>query len=576
LEKIFEIIDLFCGGGGTTEGFKRALVDERSIARVIACINHDSFAIQSHAENHPDCIHFTEDIRKFNVDNLPKINPDNYSVLWASLECTNFSKAKGGKPRDADSRTLANDLIRYIKHIEPDYIMIENVREFMAWGDVDENGKPLKMDKGKKYLGWVNRIKKMGYEYDYRLLNCADFGAYQSRERYFGMFVKEGFPMAFPLPTHSKKGGDLFGTEKWKPVKEVLDLDDWGRSIFGRTNKKGDRKDLSENTLKRIYEGLKKFATREEFVIKYNSTYKTKDGLKYPNTVKDINEPCSTLSTQTRLGKVFLSKYYSGMPQHKNISVEGPAGTVKTKDNHAFVGCEFLSQRYSGEKRNLSTGRPTGSITTTDHHHLVSPEYLVSFNYKDKPMSTDKPAPTILTKDRLAKIVPVQFIDLQFSSGTRNQSVEKPAQGLTTVPKHKLMTAQYIFDKQYNNKAKNLEEPSRTIIATQGKKPMYFITPIAAVDENNNAVILIYEDDTPTTKLIKEFMAENGIIDIMMRMLNVNELKRIMGIGDDYILRGTVEKQKWMIGNMVHPIIPEKWAVALWHTLKDWEYSKAA
>ena len=53
-------------------------------------------------------------------------------VLWASLECTNFSKAKGGQPRDADSRTLAEHLFRYIEAIDPDYIQIENVEEFMS------------------------------------------------------------------------------------------------------------------------------------------------------------------------------------------------------------------------------------------------------------------------------------------------------------------------------------------------------------------------------------------------------------------------------------------------------------
>lgn len=68
-------------------------------------------------------------------------NPEALTVLWASLECTNFSKAKGGQPRDADSRTLAEHLFRYIEAIDPDYIQIENVEEFMSWGEVDENGK---------------------------------------------------------------------------------------------------------------------------------------------------------------------------------------------------------------------------------------------------------------------------------------------------------------------------------------------------------------------------------------------------------------------------------------------------
>ena len=50
---------------------------------------------------------------------------------------------------------------------------------------------------------------------------------------------------------------------------------------------------------------------------------------------------------------------------------------------------------------------------------------------------------------------------------------------------------------------------------------------------------------------IKEFMAMYGIVDIKMRMLNVPELKRIMGFGTDYTLVGTQTEQKKFIGNAV-------------------------
>ena len=83
-------------------------------------------------------------------------------VLWASLECTNFSRAKGGQPRDADSRTLAEHLFRYIEALTPDYIQIENVEEFMSWGDLDENGKPISRDKGRLYTNWVDNVKATG------------------------------------------------------------------------------------------------------------------------------------------------------------------------------------------------------------------------------------------------------------------------------------------------------------------------------------------------------------------------------------------------------------------------------
>ena len=102
-------IDLFCGAGGTSTGVEKATFHGDKCAKVIACVNHDANAIASHAANHPDALHFTEDIRTLELSPLVAhtervrlLNPDAYLVLWASLECTNFSKAKGGMPRDAD------------------------------------------------------------------------------------------------------------------------------------------------------------------------------------------------------------------------------------------------------------------------------------------------------------------------------------------------------------------------------------------------------------------------------------------------------------------------------------------
>lgn len=107
-------VDLFCGAGGTTTGVESARLGGIKCAHVVACVNHDRNAIQSHQANHPDTIHFTEDIRTLDLTRLvahlkrmKRKYPDALVVLWASLECTNFSKAKGGQPRDADSRTQA-------------------------------------------------------------------------------------------------------------------------------------------------------------------------------------------------------------------------------------------------------------------------------------------------------------------------------------------------------------------------------------------------------------------------------------------------------------------------------------
>ena len=79
----------------------------------------------------------------------------------------------------------------------------------------------------------------------------------------------------------------------------------------------------------------------------------------------------------------------------------------------------------------------------------------------------------------------------------------------------------------------------------------------------------VYENDSPMTVKIKEFMALYNIIDIKMRMLNVVELKRIQGFPDDYVLLGNQSDQKKFIGNAVHTSIPKAWCPALCRAIQS-------
>ena len=562
-------IDLFCGAGGTSTGVENARYADEQCAKVVACVNHDANAIASHAANHPDALHFTEDIRTLelsplvaHVERMKKIYPDAYVVLWASLECTNFSKAKGGQPRNADSRTLAEHLFRYIESIDPDYIQIENVEEFMSWGDMDEKGHPISKDKGRCYEKWKRNVKRYGYDFDWRILNAADYGAYTTRKRFFGIFAKRGLPIVFPEPTHCKDGkNDMFGRlEKWKPVKEVLDFSDEGESIFCR------KKPLAEKTLERIYAGLIKFVAggKEAFIVKYNSMSRTG---KYQ--APSVDEPCPVVATQGRLAlaKVnFLSKQFSGHPDSKNISVEGPSGTITCKDHHAFVSA------YYGNGHNHSVELPAPTVTTKDRLALVNTCFLCSYNFKDKGKDINLPCPTLLTKDRLALVNSV-FIDNQYGTG-KPTSIEQPVGTVTTVPKFNMVSCKpWIMNTAFSNVGSSIEQPSQTI--TANRKWHYLMNPqfasaggsvnnpcftlIARMDKmppylvevEGGIGIQVTSVDSPMTVKIKEFMALYGIIDIKMRMLRIAELKKIMGFPEDYILIGTQSDQKKFIGNAV-------------------------
>lgn len=547
-------IDLFCGAGGTSTGVEHARLFNKKCAKVIACVNHDPNAILSHQANHPDTLHFTEDIRTLNltplVEHLQKMKkqyPNALVVLWASLECTNFSRAKGGQPRDADSRTLAEHLFRYIGALRPNWIQIENVEEFMSWGDMDEHGHPISKDKGRCYLKWVKTVQQYGYDYDYRILNAADFGAYTSRKRFFGQFAKCGLPIVFPVQSYAKNGDDggmFHQYKKWKPVREVLDLQDEGSSIFTK------KKPLCEKTLERIFAGLVKFVAGgkkkyEDFILKYNSMNKSGHYRPVPT-----DEPCPVVATQNRLGYVklnFLSKQFSGDPASKNQSVDKPAGTITCVDHHAFVTA------YFGNGFNSSIESPSPTVTTKERHALVS----VDLNEPMPDVPLDKV--TIQTN---------QFLANEYSGGGQVGSIETVNPAVLCNPKQKLVSADQYLMNPYSFKSDggSIENPCFTLIARMDKMPPYLIST-----EKGEMAIAIYEEDSPMTRKIKEFMAAYGIVDIKMRMLNIQELKRIMGFPEDYVLIGTQAEQKKFIGNAVEVNMSRVLCEALCMKLSDYQ-----
>jgi DNA (cytosine-5)-methyltransferase 1 len=425
-------------------------------------------------------------------------------------------------------------------------------------------------------------VKAYGYEYDYRILNAADYGAYTSRRRYFGVFAKPGLPIVFPAPTHNKTGyQDMFSTfKKWKPVKNCLDFSDEGESIFDR------KKDLVEASLDRILSGLVKFVAggKNAFLLKYNSMSQKK---KYK--APGVDDPCPTISTQGRLNLVqthFISKYYSGRPDGKNSSVESPAGTITTKDHHSLINTKFL-MTYYGNGNNHSLLKPSPVIRTKDTLAYINPKFVMN-NYSGggKVSGIDKPCPAVTTTPK-QNLVQCHFIDQQFGN-SKAAGIDNPLGAITANPKYNLVSClnwlmntnfnnvgsgvdkpapvitanrkwHYLMNPQFRSKGGSVDAPCFTLIARMDKMPPYLVEATGNTNEipsfikisGNTVIYEIYETDSPKTKAIKEFMALYGILDIKMRMLRIPELKMIMGFPKDYKLIGTQADQKKFIGNAV-------------------------
>lgn len=208
---------------------------------------------------------------------------------------------------------------------------------------------------------------------------------------------------------------------------------------------------------------------------------------------------------------------------------------------------------------------------------------------------------TVTTKERSALVQPKYFIDRPFTDGGgKNSSIESPVGSVMPVPKLNLIECTpFIMPTSYENTPKSVEEPAPTIqasrrhhylvnpshgghctsteapcpviVARQDKAPLYLVEV-----EGGQVSVAIYEDDSPATVRIKQFMAVYGLIDIKMRMLRVHELLKIQGFPDQYVLCGNQSDQKKFIGNSVVPLVVKVWAEALAMRLNDSLKSKVA
>lgn len=527
-------IDLFAGGGGTSTGaFSVPGI------KVVAAVNHDDTAIKTHEANHPETIHFREDLWEMDEKRLPKCN-----VMWASLECTDHSKAKGGRTKTIGSFASGTCLPRYASWCDPDIIWIENVPEFIKWGKLTDKGKRKKGSEGSEYRKWVQSIKDIGYiHYDRQFLNAADYGCPTRRIRYFGMFCKPGYNLSWPQPTHAEKE-NLYGLPTWKPCKNFLDLASEGKSIFDRT------KPLCSNTLRRIAGGVRKFAPELYFIMKYygNST----EGNNY--NCQSIDEPMHTLRCKDShcLVKIERMQFIQDHchTDHYN-SPEEPMKAVLTRETKQLITLEkqfIFNDNYNRDNVITDVEKPFPTIVSGGTKRLVSvkSQFLAKYYNGKRPdgreqhhcQDLEHPMPTIKTTESVALITSKsQFISAQYSSNgspeANNHPITGPLPSCTTKEKFQFITTYFNAGGRPEYQNESINRPIGTILTEPNKKA------------------LVTADSTGL-----EF-------DIKMRFITHQEASAIMGFPEGYFTRPGLNLSNKKIFKMVGNSVPVGMAKAL-------------
>lgn len=266
------VVDLFAGGGGASEALKQALGIDPALA-----YNHDEWAIGMHAANHPLTTHHREDI--WHADPVRDVAGRKVGWFHASPDCTHFSQAKGGQPRNRKIRALTWVVLKWVGQLHragnaPRILSLENVWQILTWGPLvakrcKATGRVLKMDgtiaergervpvelqqlvpdkrhSGRTWAQFVDALRALGYTVEWKKLVASDFGAGTSRERLFLCARRDGEAIHWPEPTHGKGPG----LQRTVSAADSIDFSDLGRSIFDRP------RPLAEATMRRIAKGL--------------------------------------------------------------------------------------------------------------------------------------------------------------------------------------------------------------------------------------------------------------------------------------------------------------------------------
>ncbi len=197
-------VSIFSGCGGFDWGAAQAGV------KIIWANDHDPYASAAYRGLFPDVEFHEGDIRE--ITNFPKAD-----ILIGCYPCTGFSEAAKRRAADMkdrrdlkenDGNYLYREFLRALRHVQPKFLFVENVRGMLTASD-----------------GWfldrqLDNYRRHGYRMKKQMLMANDFGVAQERRRVFLVGVHKSvkdFDYEFPQPSHGPER-----THPWRKLSDVL------------------------------------------------------------------------------------------------------------------------------------------------------------------------------------------------------------------------------------------------------------------------------------------------------------------------------------------------------------------
>lgn len=185
--KKLKVIDLFCGVGGLSYGFAH-----NDSFEIIAANEILPNMAKAYSLNHPSVKVYAEDIKDFNAEKVEKdlgIKANEIDIVVGGPPCQAYSTV-GKRLIDDPRGKLFQEYYRVLKEFNPKLFLFENVKGILS------------MQSGELLKTIILLFESLGYKVQYRVLNSADYGVPQIRERVIIIGSKMDYIFKYPEKTH--------------------------------------------------------------------------------------------------------------------------------------------------------------------------------------------------------------------------------------------------------------------------------------------------------------------------------------------------------------------------------------
>ncbi len=594
-------VDIFAGAGGVSDGMEAAHGKPPEVA-----INHDEDAVSVHTVNHPQTEHIRADVRE--VCPMEAVRGRRVRHIHLSPDCTDHSQAKGGQPRRKAIRALPWVALRWAGQLRkrglgPAVLTLENVEQMLQWSPLiakrdKATGLVVKLDrtvaapgervpqhdqflvpnpkkKGHTWDDFVQALRDLGGEVQWRKLNSADYGERTAtrRERLIMICRFDGQPIVWPQPTRFKRPKPWLapphGKKPWLGAYTAIDFNRPCKSIFnrGRWAWNKEKKDwewidkpLAEATMRRIALGVIKYVLQcpEPFIVRIGQT--SGDGGK----VHSVREPIGPVVSKAEhcLATPLLAPltHTDSSNRARDLREPAPAITGANRGELALISPTLIQFRHQKDGKDLrdplpvvtaggDSKRPAGAA----HAMGIAAAYLAQMNggFNDARGTPGNdlrsPTTTINTKGAAQQLVTAHLLHLQqhgdgkdarepiptMRAGGTHHGVIECTLSQEDIEQQGLRCAAFLM--RYHGTGgqwSDLRDPS-TVLTTKARL----------------ALVTVWIEGSPYV-----------LVDIGLRMLEPDELKCATGFLPGYILNrghdGRIfpkSKQVKFVGNAVPP-----------------------